>query len=98
MGDYRVPLADIDFTLNQVVDLPSIAKLNGFQHADLDTVRGLLEEAARFFEQVMAPLNIPGDRQGSRLQADGTVQTPDGFKEAYAKFVEAGWAGAHISE
>lgn len=98
MADYRVPLADIDFTLNQVVDLPSIAKLNGFQHTDPDTVRGLLDEAARFFEQVMAPLNIPGDRQGSRLQADGTVRTPDGFKEAYAKFVEAGWAGAHISE
>lgn len=98
MADYKVPLADIDFTLNHVVDLPSIAKLNGFQHADPETVRGLLEEAARFFEEVIAPLNVPGDRQGSRLQEDGTVRTPDGFKEAYRKFVEAGWGGAHISE
>lgn len=98
MADYTAPLADIEFTLNQIVDLPSIAKLNGFQHADPGTVRGLLEEAARFFEEVMAPLNVPGDRQGSRLQEDGTVRTPDGFKDAYRKFVEAGWGGAHISE
>jgi alkylation response protein AidB-like acyl-CoA dehydrogenase len=98
MADYRAPLADIDFTLNHIVDLPSIAKLNGFQHADPDTVRGLMEEAARFFEHVMAPLNIPGDRQGSRLQPDGTVKTPDGFRKAYALFVDGGWGGAHISE
>ena len=98
MTSFRAPLADIDFTLNHVVDLASIAKLNGFQHADPATVRGLLEEASRFFAEVIAPLNAIGDRQGSRLQADGTVQTPDGFKEAYSKFVEAGWGAAHASE
>ena len=98
MTAYRAPLADIDFTLNHVVDLASIAKLNGFQHADPDTVRELLEEASRFFAEVIAPLNVIGDRQGSQLQPDGTVRTPDGFKEAYSKFVEAGWGGAHVSE
>ena len=98
MTSFRAPLADIDFTLNQVVDLASIAKLNGFQHADPATVRDLLEEAGRFFAEVIAPLNTIGDRQGSRLQSDGTVKTPDGFKEAYSKFVEAGWGGAHVSE
>jgi alkylation response protein AidB-like acyl-CoA dehydrogenase len=98
MTPYRAPLADIDFTLNHVVDLASIAKLNGFQHADPATVRELLEEASRFFAEVIAPLNAIGDRQGSRLQPDGTVRTPDGFKEAYSKFVEAGWGGAHVAE
>ena len=98
MTAFRAPLADIDFTLNHVVDLASIAKLNGFQHSDPGTVRELLEEADRFFSEVIAPLNVIGDRQGSRLDPDGTVRTPDGFKEAYARFVEGGWGGAHVSE
>ena len=45
MPDYAAPLADIDFVLNQVIDLPAVAKLDGFQHADPDTVRGVLAEA-----------------------------------------------------
>jgi alkylation response protein AidB-like acyl-CoA dehydrogenase len=98
MTAFRAPLADIDFTLNHVVDLASIAKLNGYQHADPQTVRQLLEEASRFFAEVVAPLNAIGDRQGSRLEPDGTVRTPDGFREAYSQFVEGGWGGAHISE
>ncbi len=98
MTGYRAPLADIDFTLNHLVDLASVAKLNGFQHADPETVRGVLEEASRFFAEVIAPLNVIGDRQGSRLQPDGSVRTPDGFKEAYSKFVEAGWGSAHVPE
>ncbi|HJU80160.1 MAG TPA: acyl-CoA dehydrogenase [Acidimicrobiia bacterium] len=95
---YKAPLEDIDFTLNHVVDLAAIAKLNGFQHADPETVRGVLEEAGRFFAEVIAPLNTIGDRQGSRLQSDGTVKTPEGFRAAYAKFVEAGWGGVHVDE
>ena len=63
-----------------------------------ETVRGLLEEASRFFSEVIAPLNVIGDRQGSKLQPDGTVRTPDGFKEAYSKYVEGGWGGAHVAE
>ena len=98
MADYRVPLADIDFALNHIIDLPAVQKLNGFQHADADTVRGVLAEAARFFEEVIAPLNRIGDQQGSRLAGEGDVVTPEGFQAAYAKFVEAGWGGAHVPE
>jgi alkylation response protein AidB-like acyl-CoA dehydrogenase len=98
MSAFEVPLEDIDFVLNHVVDLPAVAKLNGFQHADADTVRGVLREAARFFEEVIAPLNQVGDLRGSILDGDGQVRTPPGFKEAYAKFVQAGWAGAHLPE
>lgn len=98
MSEYQPPLEDIDFALNQVADLASVAKLEGFQHADPDTVRDILAEAGRFFSEVIAPLNRVGDRQGSRLTEDGVVVTPDGFKDAYRKFVESGWGAAHIPE
>jgi alkylation response protein AidB-like acyl-CoA dehydrogenase len=95
---YAPRLDDINFTLNQVVGLESISKLNGYQHADPATVATLLEEAGRFFSEVIAPLNRVGDTQGSVLTEDGTVKTPDGFKDAYLKFVESGWAAAHMPE
>ncbi len=97
MSEYQAPLADIDFVLDSIVDLTSISKLNGYQHADPDTVSGVLAEAGRFFSEVIAPTNRIGDQQGSRL-VDGAVVTPDGFREAYAKYVESGWAGVHLPE
>ncbi len=97
MSDYRPPLDDIDFVLNSIADLSSISKLNGFQHADPDTVQGVLAEAGRFFSEVIAPLNRIGDTQGSQL-IDGGVKTPEGFPEAYSKYVESGWAGVHLPE
>ena len=97
MAEYQPPLDDINFTLNHIAGLEEVSKLNGFQHADPTTVAGLLEEAARFFSEVIAPLNRIGDTQGSVLTEDG-VKTPDGFKEAYLKYVEAGWHGAHLPE
>ncbi|MGH8912371.1 MAG: acyl-CoA dehydrogenase C-terminal domain-containing protein [Acidimicrobiia bacterium] len=98
MAEYRPPLADINFTLNHVAELGSVSKLDGFQHVDADTVAGILAEAGRFFAEVMAPLNRIGDEQGSVLDDDGNVRTPDGFPEAYAKYVESGWGGAHVAE
>jgi acyl-CoA dehydrogenase len=98
MAEYSPRLEEINFLLNEVADLEAISKLNGYQHADPETVRSLLEEAGRFFSEVIAPLNRVGDTQGSVLTADGTVKTPDGFKEAYDKFVEAGWAAVHMPE
>ncbi|REK19698.1 MAG: acyl-CoA dehydrogenase [Actinobacteria bacterium] len=97
MSEYQPPLEDINFTLHHIGRLEDVSKLNGFQHADPATVSGLLEEAARFFSEVIAPLNRVGDEQGSVL-TDDRVKTPDGFKEAYAKYVEAGWHGAHLPE
>ncbi len=97
MSEYHAPLADIDFVLNNVADLASISKLNGYQHADPDTVQGVLSEAGRFFSEVIAPTNRIGDQVGSRL-VDGAVVTPDGFADAYKKYVESGWAGVHMPE
>ncbi|MEX1124359.1 MAG: acyl-CoA dehydrogenase [Acidimicrobiia bacterium] len=98
MPEYAPRLDDINFILNQVAGLEEVSKLNGYQHADPETVAEILEEAGRFFSEVMAPLNQIGDRQGSVLTEDGTVRTPDGFKEAYRKYVEAEWAGAHLPQ
>lgn len=96
MAGFTPPLDDHNFTLNHVADLESISKLNGYQHADPATVSTILDEAGRFFSEVMAPLNRVGDEQGAVLDDDGQVRTPEGFKEAYSKFVEAGWAAAHM--
>ncbi len=96
MSGYRPRLDDMTFSLTHVAGLEEISKLNGYQHADPATVATVLEEAGRFFAEVIAPLNRAGDVQGSVLEADGTVRTPDGFKEAYARYVASGWAGAHL--
>jgi len=96
MSEYRPRLDDMLFTLNHVAGLEAISKLDGYQHADPDTVSTILDEAGRFFSEVIAPLNRVGDEQGSVLTADGSVKTPEGFKEAYQKYVESGWAAAHM--
>ncbi|MGD2044442.1 MAG: acyl-CoA dehydrogenase, partial [Acidimicrobiia bacterium] len=96
MSSYSPPLEDHNFVLNHVADLERISKLNGYQHADPATVATILEEAGRFFAEVMAPLNRVGDEQGSTLDDDGQVHAPEGFAAAYAKLVESGWPGAHL--
>jgi 3-(methylsulfanyl)propanoyl-CoA dehydrogenase len=93
MPDYSAPLADMRFVLESIVDLPALAELSGFEHADPETVYGVLEESGRFFSQEFAPLNRVGDTQHSRHHADGTVTTPEGFARAYRRYVDAGWAG-----
>ncbi|MBS0325158.1 MAG: acyl-CoA dehydrogenase [Proteobacteria bacterium] len=93
MSDYRAPLADMTFVLNELAGLAGIAKLPGYEEATPDTVAVILEEASRFASEVLDPLNASGDREGSRLLADGTVKTPPGFRDAYLKYVENGWNG-----
>ncbi len=91
MTDYRAPLADIDFVLNRVCGLDRILGLPGFIDVDSSVVRDLLEEAARFMEEKIAPLNKVGDQFGVRLNADHSVTTAPGFAEAYQQYVAAGW-------
>lgn len=95
---YKPPIDEIDFVLQHLVPVDTLTKLQHFSHLDLESIRGVLEESGRFFADVVAPLNRVGDQQGSRLQTDGTVATPDGFKEAYSQYVTAGWPGAHLPE
>ncbi len=95
-SEYVPPLEEHNFVLDQVAGLEEISKLNGYQHADPATVATILEEAGRFFAEVMEPLNRTGDEQGSTLDDEGQVRTPEGFIEAYQKLVESGWPGAHL--
>ena len=91
MTDYAAPLADLAFVLEHIVDYRELASLPAFAHADLDTVVGVLEECGRFMAEVVGPTNRDGDVHGSQWQPDGSVVTPPGFKEAYRRYVDAGW-------
>jgi acyl-CoA dehydrogenase len=93
MSTYHAPLADMQFVLNELAGLAQVASLPGFEDATPDTVTAILEEASRFATEVLDPLNASGDREGSKLLADGTVRTPAGFKDAYRQFAENGWNG-----
>ncbi len=97
MTDYLAPLEDIRFVLRHIGGLDSLAELPGFAHLDGETVDLVLEEAARFAGAELAPLDAVGDRHGAVL-VDGEVRTAPGFKEAYARFVEAGWNGLVFPE
>ncbi|WP_040847800.1 acyl-CoA dehydrogenase family protein, partial [Nitrospirillum viridazoti] len=87
---YQAPLKEIRFVLNSVVGLDKVAAYPAFEAATPDLVDAVLEEGAKLADNVLAPLNVAGDRQGSKLTDTG-VRTPDGFKDAYRQFVEGGW-------
>ena len=89
---YTPPVDDLYFVLNELAGLSEIAALPGCEEATPELVRTVLEESGRFSSEVLAPLNHPGDVAGARL-ADGVVQCPDGWSEAYDSFVESGWNG-----
>lgn len=93
MPTYKAPVRDSLFILDEVLDLARYGALPGFGDASGDTLRAILEEGGRFAEEIIQPLNRSGDEQGCTRHADGRVTTPDGFKDAYAKFVDAGWGG-----
>ena len=90
MTDYAAPIADMRFALTEIAGLDEIAKLPGCEQASPDLVDAVLEEAGKLAGGVLAPLNRVGDKQASRLE-NGVVRTPEGFKEAYAQYVEGGW-------
>ena len=93
MPQYKAPLRDVRFLLNEVFDYPAhYAKLPAAEDATPDKVDAILEGCATFCEEVLAPLNLSGDQEGCTI-ADGEVTTPKGFKEAYAEYVAGGWQG-----
>ncbi len=89
---YRAPVKDMLFAMKELADLESIAALPGFEDATLDTAQAVLEEAARFNNEVVAPLNFEGDKNPSTWK-NGEVTTTPGFKEAFRQFGEGGWQG-----
>ncbi|KKN93101.1 hypothetical protein LCGC14_0201900 [marine sediment metagenome] len=94
MADYKAPLRDIRFVLNEVFEADqlwqSLPGLNGA--IDAETAAAMLEEAGKITSQIIAPLNRSGDEEGAKWEA-GVVTTPAGFKQAYATYAEGGWVG-----
>lgn len=91
MPDYKAPLRDLRFVRDELLNYPDhYANLAGADEATPEMVDAIFEEAAKFCEQVLAPINQQGDQQGCTLN-DGVVTTPDGFVEAYQQFVAGGW-------
>jgi len=95
---YSAPIKDMLFVLQELAGMAEVAGLPGYEEAGIDTAQAVLEESAKLCEQVLAPLNVEGDRNPSTWK-DGEVTATPGFKQAFRQFVEGGWQGVqHPSE
>jgi len=92
---YRAPVADISFTLNHIAGLTGLVERGMFEDLDNDTVAAILEEAARFASEVLAPTNRISDEQGARL-VNGEVIMPQGTASVYRAWTEAGWGSLSV--
>lgn len=90
MPEYKAPLRDMQFVLHEVLDSEAHYQAIGAEDASRDMVDAIMGEAAKFCEEVLAPLNQVGDKEGCTWN-DGVVTTPTGFKEAYQQWTENGW-------
>ncbi len=94
MSSYKAPLADLRFVLHEVLGVDREFTALGYDEVTPDIVDAVLEEAARFTETALAPINAIGDEVGCKFDpATGDVVAPPGFKQAFDQFVEGGWTG-----
>src|SRR5262245_51498636 len=93
MPVYKAPVDEVLFLLNDVFQISRYNNLPGFADASPDLLEPILSEAAKLCEQVVQPLNLPGDREGCTRHADGSVTTPKGFKGAFKQYTDGGWMG-----
>ncbi|MFD1912718.1 acyl-CoA dehydrogenase [Halodurantibacterium flavum] len=94
---YRAPLADFRFLFEHVIGLDRVRATDRFAEAGADVTDAVLTEAARLAEEVLAPLQRPGDLHPARLDGD-VVRTPPGYAEAYRAIAEGGWIGIAAPE
>ncbi|MGE8624995.1 acyl-CoA dehydrogenase C-terminal domain-containing protein [Acinetobacter schindleri] len=93
MPIYNAPLADMKFILNDVFNAEQFWQANeNLAHLDAATAEAILEEMAKFAQNVTLPLNRTGDEEGAKYE-NGAVTTPAGFKEAFKQYAEGGWIG-----
>lgn len=90
MPVYNAPIRDYQFILNDLLDIGSHSDLPGFADVTPELIDSLLTEGSKLCEEVLHPINQSGDKQGCRFD-NGKVTMPDGFKEAYNTYVQAGW-------
>jgi len=89
---YKAPVKDMLFNMKHLAQIDQIAQLPGMEDAGFDTAQAVLEEAAKFTENVLSPLNWIGDQNPTSFKEGAVTATP-GFKEAFKQFTEAGWQG-----
>ncbi len=90
MSDYKHPLTDAEFVLNELVGFDELCAENGFDEINTELASVILTEAGKFGTGVLSPLNVIGDTQGVKLTEKGVEETA-GFKDAYQQFAEGGW-------
>jgi alkylation response protein AidB-like acyl-CoA dehydrogenase len=88
---YKAPVRDLTFILSEVLEIDRYANQAGFEDISSDLVQQILEEGAKFAEEVIAPINHSGDQEGCHWAEGGVVTGPKGWKEAYQAMVAAGW-------
>ncbi len=93
MAIYNPPLRDLQFVMHELLNaVPKLQEIPAHADLDAETLNAVLEEGGKFAAEVLLPLNHSGDREGCSLdRSTHAVTTPQGFKEAYAKYVEGGW-------
>jgi alkylation response protein AidB-like acyl-CoA dehydrogenase len=94
MGQYRAPLADMQFVMQHLAGLDQVTALPGNQEVTPELVEQILAEASTFASEVLDPLNQSGDREGARFEA-GQVRMPRGWREAYQRYIAGDWNGVH---
>ncbi|MCJ2025735.1 acyl-CoA dehydrogenase C-terminal domain-containing protein [Methylobacterium sp. J-067] len=98
MPQYRAPVDDTLFLLNDVLGLQGRSNLAGFADATPDVVEAVLREGGKLADEILAPVNQAGDREGCTRHPDGRVTTPTGFKAAYDAYAGGGWMGLSVPE
>ncbi|MCP5190337.1 MAG: acyl-CoA dehydrogenase C-terminal domain-containing protein [Pseudomonadales bacterium] len=97
MPAYKAPLRDISFVMNELLESEKLYQsLPGYEEATADLMNAIVEEGAKFAENVLSPLNQSGDEEGCHWSEEG-VTTPQGFAEAYKQYVENGWPALSAS-
>ena len=97
MSDFSYPYKDAAFIIEELIGFDRLCEEGGLQDVNAELVSAILEEASRLAGEVIAPLNVVGDREGATLDAVGVRET-EGFAEAYRQYVEGGWASLPFDE
>lgn len=88
--NFVAPVKDMLFNIRHLAEIEQMVNWAGFEDVNIETAQAILEESAKFTEEIISPLNRSGDAQPSSLN-NGIVTASVGFKEAYRKYIEGGW-------